>query len=761
MRRVLAWLLLASTLLLLAAPAPAAAQDDAPPGADIVFVVDQSGSMSKGTIKNNRDRRCAPERLPTCPRTAPSDPDGLALQAVRDGLEPIFERMVLRSLERGGADAAREEYRFGLVLFGGADTPEESVIAAVPLTRIEIARDAQGMLQPNVAAKLPSTPSNLGETAFSRAFGTVCAMLSCSTPTPPQRKRVVVLLTDGQPSLDEIGFDRTNPAPYFDKLRQKHADLFRNSEIWVLGLDGTDQFWSKNVPYWSQIAPGRTFHLLDPKDIAARFRAIAQQTVGAPAGTLRTCDAATFRVSPYRATLTLILEYPDARSRAQISLPDGAKLAKTSPELMGYTRTARSETFIVKDPQPGDWHCDLVGAGVAPRLRDVPGSFKLAGVRIEPLGGQPLSTCDDFNVSVGYLDADGAPIAELPRFPLAQTLTITVDGQTKTLALAPDGDARDRWKVAGGLRAGPTGGEYPARIEARLPDGTLVFSSTQQRIAVDPALPCLRIDAPSNGGVSPMDDGLNLAAVDLTVQLTQGGQPATAANMFQEDPSRIVSGRLDGPAHYSRPIELKPIAGRPDLLGARVRDLEASGTYTFTAVLKATTHAGAPYQLAPQVATFRRVPDPFWRMARQAVWAAELAAMAIAAALFAFGLFLITGPYPRGTLVLERRKSDAFAEALGWEKIASVALSRRRAFFGLFRTRWSTIKGQPLQGTGLKKIKVRRQVSGKDEGVQITLVRAEKKPQLAFSLLKDKEHKIFDAKYRITYETYGVSKKAR
>src|SRR4051794_28744275 len=100
MRRSFILLMLIPALLLAIVPANARAQSDLPPGTDIVFVVDQSGSMSRGTIINPRDRRCAPERLPDCPRSAPTDPDGLAIKAIRDGVSPIFERMILRSLSR-------------------------------------------------------------------------------------------------------------------------------------------------------------------------------------------------------------------------------------------------------------------------------------------------------------------------------------------------------------------------------------------------------------------------------------------------------------------------------------------------------------------------------------------------------------------------------------------------------------------------------------------------------------------------------------
>src|SRR5215210_205578 len=127
MRRSFILLMLIPALLTIV-PAAVRAQNDLPPGTDIVFVVDQSGSMSRGTIINPRDRRCAPERLPDCPRSAPTDPEGLAIKAIRDGISPIVERMILRSVSRLAGPAVAEENRFGLILFGGDETFDTSVV---------------------------------------------------------------------------------------------------------------------------------------------------------------------------------------------------------------------------------------------------------------------------------------------------------------------------------------------------------------------------------------------------------------------------------------------------------------------------------------------------------------------------------------------------------------------------------------------------------------------------------------------------------
>jgi hypothetical protein len=177
--------------------------------------------------------------------------------------------------------------------------------------------------------------------------------------------------------------------------------------------------------------------------------------------------------------------------------------------------------------------------------------------------------------------------------------------------------------------------------------------------------------------------------------------------------------------------------------------------------LRAPTPGGQAYRLAPQVVTFSRVADPFWVGVRWAIRVAALLALIGLIALLAYLLFLITGPFPRGTLVLEQRRVDQLAELGEWDKLTYIRMSSQRMLFGLFRTRRPRIKSAALKTMSLREIKIRRVARGKDEGVQVTLIRSDRKPALSFQFVRDNEQKTFDGKYRITYETYGLGRKGR
>jgi hypothetical protein len=153
------------------------------------------------------------------------------------------------------------------------------------------------------------------------------------------------------------------------------------------------------------------------------------------------------------------------------------------------------------------------------------------------------------------------------------------------------------------------------------------------------------------------------------------------------------------------------------------------------------------------------VPDPFWVAVRWALRVAVVAALALLLALIGYTIFMSVGPYPRGTLVLERRTVGALAELREWEQVTSITLSGQRWFFGLLRTRRPVVKRRALKELGLHAVKVGRVANGRGDGVQVTLVRDKRRSPMSFEFFGDKESRTFDVKYRISYENYGARRK--
>ncbi len=763
--RLLVLCVLALTILLL--PAYSAAQEEdpppsgadlPPPGVDLVFIVDQSGSMSRGSILNLQDPRCTPVLQSTCPRTEPTDPDGMAIKAVREGLQPIFNQILVRQEGRKPEGLLPEEHRIGVVLFGGNPNPDLGIEVPVPLTRIEIERDTDGRMRSNIERLLPTQVRNLGDTAFSVAFERACALLQCNVPPPPGRKRVIVLLTDGRPALDVINFDQNNPAAYFAELQRRHAMLFDHTELWVFGLDQQDQFWSRTAPYWREIATDeRTGLLTDPADIAPKFREVALNVIGEPPAPAQECNGS-FTIAPYLATVTLLLEYPDFDSKAVFHLPNGETLTSEAPSLLGYSYTGLSETFILRNPAPGEWSCQMVGTGVRPQFRNIKGQFSLARVSVGYAAGPLASTCDDFSLVVTYFDDNGNPIAELPGYPLQQTLAITIDDKTTTRNLVRDGAAADRWLLDGDVSPGTKGGTYPLDITVRYGE-EVIFHDTSQTITIDPRLPCMHLITPRDGGTSSMHQRLSPIGARITVQLTQGGEPQLPEGIFREDLSQIVSAQLSGPGGFSQTVQLEPDSDHPGQFTRLVDGLQTAGVYTLTVTLRGTTYAGEVYELRPQTITFTRAPGMLWLIVEYAKRFG--AAIAIIVALIGAGLFvfMVTGPFPRGTLLLEEKATGTLAQTREWNPIKTIPLSSQRIIFGLFRTRWPTIRKGLPKDMEVRKLKVRRYSDGRNEGVEVKVVRTKKKSALTFQFTHDKESRALDNNYRITYERPAYGKR--
>lgn len=734
-------------------PHVAAQESVYPPGASIIFVVDQSGSMSEGPLVN---------RL-TGERGQPSDPDGLALLALNAGIEPIFQHIILSQMERISVDLIEQEHEIGVVLFGGGlEPPAKSVEIAVPLTKVEVQRDASGNVSSNIDALLPKKVKNLGDTAFSSAFDAVCGMINCQDGPPAGRKQVVVLLTDGVPASDSIRYNENDPSGYFSQLNSRFSGLFKNSELWVIGLDRTSRFWDKHVPYWEQIAPGRTELLRHPERINQLFREIAFEAIGEPLKDPRACDGSSFFVEPYKASLTLILEYPDSNSKAQFILPSGEILTRETPNVAGFTRSSLSESYILTDPLPGEWKCQIIGNSVTPRFRDIQGVFRVTNIDIGHFKEVP-SVCRDFNMAISYQDRNGNLIAELPDYPLKHTVTITIDGVPLTRQLVAGNSERTIWHVDGMLTPGPTGGRYPIQIDVSLATGSrsLVFQDTNQSIELNPRLPCLGIVTPSDGGVSSMHEGLKPVGVTLEVLLTQGDQPADLTGVFREDPNTIVTGHLQGPNGLERELSLSALADKPGRYGIVLDDLPdsmaAGGVYTFTAQLQATTQEGENYILAPQTVSFTRQPGTIWSAVQIAYRVGAF--LLIALILFLIGAFIwwICPPYPRGTLVIQKRVTGEAAAYRQWDEVQRFNLGGYK-FLGLRVRRFSMpIKSKTIQGqTNIRKFSVKTVKQAREEGVSVTLYPLKKgSNKREFTFAKHAQTRELGGDLRLLYEDFS------
>ncbi|NJL54285.1 VWA domain-containing protein, partial [bacterium] len=460
---------------------------------------------NRGAIRNISDPRCIAGQE-DCPRLPPTDPDQLAIRSLQDAASVVVTRILSRDLERQEIGLIPEEHYIGVVLFGS------DAATALPLSRVQVETDANGTITANIDETLQalSAGRNLGDTNFDAAMDEACRILNCTTPPPAGRTRVVVILTDGQPT----GADRTNPGPYYDNLFPQHDALINSSTIWVIGLDRQDEFWSANQPFWERIAPERTKRVTNPNDIAKRFEEIARASIGeTDFGDYRACDGSTFAVAPYLERLTLILQYPDTDSRARFVDAQGNEV--TGGGKIYYRSGSQSETYTISNPVPGDWKCEIVGSSVEPQFTDIVGAFQFADMRVEETGDLVASTCRDFSLAVSYFDVNDTVIEELPDYPLQHTLTVSIPENVQTRPLINDNGRDDRWIINGPITPDSAGGSYPVAVNVMLENGTPIFSDVDT-IRIDPDLPCIEeIIQPQTGSTIEMHNRFTLSRLSL------------------------------------------------------------------------------------------------------------------------------------------------------------------------------------------------------------------------------------------------------
>ncbi len=734
--RLLAFLILSSLFL---AQLPAQAQAPSPlPITDILFVVDQSGSMTEGSLSNPQCR--ANSRAPGC-RSNPTDPAGLSLDAVRNGLDPLFSRLVAQRLANFTQNAEKEEYQVGLIFFG---TKAASVI---PLTRLEAITDPQThFLTPNIVNQLPKTQKNYGDTSFSQALSQVCLELgnnsTCTKPFPPNRRRVVILLTDGNPAVQnepnalENAYTAQNPSRYFELLRATYANLFNNAEIWVIGIDKQDQFWSTNVAEWEKIAPTRTRRVTDPADVTLTFQDIADKTFFAETIAANTCDPATkFAVLPYLASVTLVLNYRDSESKAAFYPPsENAKpeaeripLSPQSPGVISYNRSKLSEFFIIQRPEAGNWSCKLLGPGIKPEYRKRDGLVAIAETELTPKEAV-LSTCKPFHFTVKYKDNERKSLEELADYPIFLRATVQLNnGQSQILDLRRSENQKGQWETIKPLQPDTQGGTYTVTIDLRLTanDKTSFFSS-QSLLTVSPAYPCqFVVTKPKTAekqiistaywpwpwkGWCPAVPPEKVLPVESSFQLVRSDAKPLDSTLFALPFTEALSLSVllpDGQRIKPSKIERKDSNSS---FSAAFEKLDQAATYTLSLELNAPTKAGQLYQIPVSNIVFERVlHSTVLLICRLEIGLVLLFFLFCSGILLWFG-YLILPPYPSGMLILQtRQKTPPGLPPFPTEEWQTRNLNLAGYKLLGFRTKHPHLGKRELPSSlGLKRIEIRR-----------------------------------------------------
>ncbi len=495
------------------APSPAPS-----PGIDLIFLIDQSGSMWHDP------------RYPS----GPNDRWGHRIVAAHDTIERLAE----------DAESGQAVHRVTVIDF--------ATIATVALDTYEIRRQPG---QPGAAlsqARMMATkyvaerkdPRNVF-TDTAAAFRLAATALQKFGPAPANRRRVLILITDGRPYVDSGNPDRMLETQRRDIQSSIDGLKKLGVHISVLGLSDATDYWnsSKNGlrdgEYWEKATGGNAtlaqhafpdLHqiiggLLDPW-LASKSVVVSGDTVIIP---------------PFlrRAVFSAVFDQPDAP--LDIYDPSG-RLVRTPPANPG----ARLRRIAIANPTAGIWRIvRQTGFSYFIRLETQPPGVE----RLEPLGLAALQTTT--KLTLRLTGDGGAPMAVAAPDIVAATVTIVSPSGGATarpLAVLADGALTTDWLPA-------EGGRHDLRVslQARHAGSTVdVFAgtgagaqatvevSTQRPVFLALVAPDPSVTITTYGGTPTVDTEFGLVEPD--------GKPLSPADVGLSDPTAFLSLQTIDPA---------------------------------------------------------------------------------------------------------------------------------------------------------------------------------------------------------------------
>jgi hypothetical protein len=417
-------------------------------GADVVFMVDQSGSMGGADFGSSR-----PDRPPT-------DPDNMRFQAVEFGIDWVGNFRAAQAALGNELDI-----QVATVYFG------DSVVTPLPLTPITADNPQDWQ---NERANLINPVSldtfgyrNLGNTDFIGGFERALTELRAADT---RRLQIVIVLTDGAPCAPERFTDRncetrSDQTDHMEQLEQLVNRQFggSNQQVYAIALDATNAYWGRFADYWLSITDNQAEQLENPLDMGVRLNDILETyftgleddsggvTEAAPEvralginqqQRLYADGLVAVDVQPYQQLMTVTLFKSERTSRLTIVDPTNASVSASRGDVFVTGEDTLIETWQIANPLPGRWVLGsrLDAQGV---YADLSPNFRLKFVRAlfsfrQPLNQQQQYIPYEYTISV--TDADGAPLANYAdaAYRLVGEVHVTrPDGSTVNLPLAP------------------------------------------------------------------------------------------------------------------------------------------------------------------------------------------------------------------------------------------------------------------------------------------------------------------------------------
>jgi hypothetical protein len=382
-------------------------------GLDILFLVDQSGSMG-GEGAGGLDH------------PVPNDPLGLRFYATSYAMRWL------------GADRLQVHedvtFRMAVVHFGSRTQVETFPSASGSGHWQEIAPGSDEEWVPlrseleDVLEAGEFERSNLGNTNHLVAFRAAEQVFG-ELPEDSSRRRAIVVLTDGQPYVDTDGF---TVAGHLRSVQEYVENNFSYPDYTVYTVamnDSRDNYWPRTQSYWEDITDGRANKVTTNDDVGTRFREILLElTEGFPTGVSVVDEVIVpgdVVVPPYLESVAFTFFMSNPGEQPVVTV-DGEVLEPRG-DVTFEGSGGPIQTIRVLSPDPGLWNVavDPPDTGVDISMRWIVAQGRLDS----PQGAQPQYIPLDIQYSI--IDALGQPLQEYedPRYRLRVTAQVEAAGQ--------------------------------------------------------------------------------------------------------------------------------------------------------------------------------------------------------------------------------------------------------------------------------------------------------------------------------------------
>jgi len=322
-------------------------------GLDVLFLVDQSGSMGGSQFKSTGTSNA-------------NDPLGLRFQAVQYAFQALNN---YRSLV-----PSRTAFQMGVINFG--DTSE----VALPWTSIDPNAQNWVQQQQQIVNQLSQDRfgyRNLGNTNFMAAYREAQTMINQLPPAPNGAKhlRAIIILTDGSPCVPaefqvKSCNDQRDWLQHMNNVLQFTSASFPTPDyrLYVIALTDRFSFWPRLEPIWTQVvgATGSAQRIQRSEEVGPSFLKILLSLVKAVSGANKSQDLvgvqlaikgkdAAIDVPPYHKAMRVTLFKTRPESTVTLVDPAGNTLAATSSQVKITGLGSAIEAWTVADPVPGNW----------------------------------------------------------------------------------------------------------------------------------------------------------------------------------------------------------------------------------------------------------------------------------------------------------------------------------------------------------------------------------------------------------------------